>query len=252
MNQFRTPEEAHEHSLLTLNTLYDHDEFMDSIESVADLGCGAGLDILWWSNLMTKDEVPEPHNYKCFAIDKDLRHITNKGQFPTNVVTLKGDYEKALMPITVDLLWAHNSFQYTTNPLKTLKRWNSFMNEDGMLIIEVPLSTKIEYNRFTHAVADRQFYDFNISNMMYMLAVNGFDCNDGYFLKRLDSNWLSIAVYKSDIEPMDPFKTPLYDVAESGLLPESAVDCIMKYGYLHQWELQTRWIDGLITNWANI
>jgi len=249
-----TPQESHAHSLKTLNLLYDHDDFMDSIESVADLGCGQGHDVMWWATLETRDDPPEPHNYKVYAVDKDLRRVTLRSSFPDNVVTLKGNYEKAILPTTVDLLWSHNSFQYTTNPLSTLKRWNSFLNEDGMLIIILPMQSYTEHNRILHTVHDRQFYNLNIVNMMYMLALNGFDCADGHFYKSLDpmDNWLHIAVYKSSQAPMDPFKTSIYEVAETGLLPECAVDTINKYGYLRQQNLMTTWIDGTLTDWMRV
>jgi len=245
-------QKSHEHSLQVLNTLNDHDDFMESIESVADLGCGQGDDIMWWSTLTTRDDTPEPHDYKCYAVDKDLRKVTRRGEFPTNVISLKGDFEKAIMPTPVDLIWSHDSFQYCTNPLTTLKRWNSFLNEDGMLCMVIPQTSYYEHNRVLHTVHDRQFFNLNITNMMYMLALNGFDCAGGHFLKKDNDPWLSLAVYKSDIAPMDPFKTSIYDVAETGLLPDSAADSINKYGYLRQQNLFTRWLDGTLTDWMKV
>ncbi len=245
-------QKSHEHSLETLLTLYDHDDFMDSIGSMADLGCGAGDDIMWWSTLETREDPPEPHNYQCYAIDKDLRKVTRRGEFPDNVVTLKGDFEKNILPVQVDLLWSHDSFQYCTNPLSALKRWNSFLNEDGMLCMVIPQTVDFEFNRLMMSVHDRQYFNLNIANMIYMLALNGFDCADGHFLKKPGDPWLHIAVYKSDIAPMDPFKTSLYEVAETGLMPESAADGILKYGYLKQQNLFTHWIDGTLTDWMKI
>ena len=247
-----TPQESHEHSLKTLMTLYDHDDFMDSIESMADLGCGQGYDIMWWGTLETRDDPPEPHNYKCYAVDRDLRKVTRRNEFPDNVITLKGNFEKAILSTKVDLLWSHDSFQYTTNPLATLKRWNSFLNEDGMLIIILPMQSYVEHNRILHTAHDRQFYNLNIVNMMYMLAVNGFDCADGHFLKEPKDPWLHIAVYKSDIAPMDPFKTSLYDLVDTKLLPSDVSDTILKYGHIRQSNILTRWIDGRLTDWSAV
>ena len=48
-NMFRNEEESHQHSLQTLNQLYEYDDFMMSIKTVADLGCGTGKDLIWWA-----------------------------------------------------------------------------------------------------------------------------------------------------------------------------------------------------------
>jgi len=76
-----------------------------------------------------------------------------------------------------------------------------------------------------------------------MLAVNGFDCNDAYFLKEENDPWLHVAVYKSDVAPMDPKTTTWYQLAEKNLLNDSVVACLNKYGYVRQEELVTSWLD---------
>ena len=42
---FAHPGDSHNHSLETLNQLVEYDEFMESITSVVDLGCGNGDDM---------------------------------------------------------------------------------------------------------------------------------------------------------------------------------------------------------------
>ena len=51
MVPFKNAYESHEHSRKTLDLLYGYDSFLDSIESVADFGCGSGLDTHWWATL---------------------------------------------------------------------------------------------------------------------------------------------------------------------------------------------------------
>ena len=63
---FKNLDEAHAHSLETLNLLYKYSDFMRSIKTVADLGCGAGKDLAWWATRTTDDEDrPEPLDIKC-------------------------------------------------------------------------------------------------------------------------------------------------------------------------------------------
>jgi hypothetical protein len=76
-----------------------------------------------------------------------------------------------------------------------------------------------------------------------MLAVNGFDCRDAYFLKEENSPWISAAVYKTEIEPMDPKTTSWYDLADLNLLNDSVVNSLNKYGYVKQDEIITNWLD---------
>jgi hypothetical protein len=66
---FRNLDEAHAHSLQTLNQLYEYDDFMGSIRTVADIGCGQGKDLEWWATRTTRDDLPEPLNIVCQGID---------------------------------------------------------------------------------------------------------------------------------------------------------------------------------------
>ena len=66
---FRNIEESHKHSLETLNQLYKYEDFMKSIGTVADLGCGSGQDLEWWVTRTTNDEQAAPLNIKCQGID---------------------------------------------------------------------------------------------------------------------------------------------------------------------------------------
>lgn len=247
MAPFRNAQESHEHSLETLNLLYQYDSFLDSLEVIADIGCGSGLDIRWWATLMTRDDPPEPRNYKCFAIDKDLKGFLPEIQELSNVRCYEDDFERtdprSILPIKVDLLWSHNSFQYVTNPLGALKLWNGLMNVNGMLVLIFPLSTRYEYNRIQTNSWNGCYYNHNIVNLMYMLAVNGFDCRDAYFKVSPDNSWLSVAVYKTEIEPLNPQTTTWYDLSDLGLLNDSVVNCIQRFGYVRQEEIITSWLD---------
>ena len=76
-----------------------------------------------------------------------------------------------------------------------------------------------------------------------MLAVNGFDCRDAYFLKEENNPWLHAAVYKSNIAPMDPKKTTWFDLADLNLINDSVIDSLNKFSYVKQEEIITTWLD---------
>jgi len=227
----------------TLNLLYEYDSFLDSIEVVADMGCGNGQDLEWWATLMTRDDPPEPHNYLCYAIDKNIKQLDASVLENTNIVAIEGNFETRLIPRQVDLIWCYNSFQYVTNPLGTLKVWNETMNVNGMLVLTVPQFQSYEYNRLKTRSISGCYYHYNICNLMYMLAVNGFDCRDCYFDMKENDPWIKAAVYKSEHAPMDPATTTWFDLADKHLVNDSVIQSLNKYSQVVQEELLFTWLD---------
>ena len=243
MSQFKNAEASHAHSLRTLEMLYEYDDFMDSLRVVADFGCGSGLDLAWWATRESRDDPPEPHNYICYAVDHNVNQLEQQVLDLPNVWALPGNFEERVVPREVDLLWCHDAFQYALNPLQTLKVWNQSMNQDGMLLITVPQFQTYQYNRAVTRSVSGCYYHYNACNLMYMLAVNGFDCRDCYILKDANDPWLSMAVYKSDVEPMNPATTSWHDLAQTGLLNPSVLESLNKYGHVRQEELIFKWFD---------
>lgn len=236
---------SHKHSLETLNLLYEYDSFMDSLEVVADMGCGSGLDTKWFAELTTRDDPPEPHNYVCYAVDRNIKTFdTSILDTNSNIVTIEGDFEsKRLIPRQVDLMWCHDSFQYVTNPLNTLKLWNENMNVNGMLVLVLPQHQSYQYNRLKTRSVSGCYFTYNICNLMYMLAVNGFDCRDSYFDMAENSEWIKVAVYKSEHAPMDPITTTWFDLVDKHLVNDSVIQSLNKYNQVIQEELLFTWLD---------
>lgn len=243
MTQFKNAEASHEHSLQTLELLYQYDDFMDSIRTVADIGCGSGLDTEWWATRETRDDPPEPHNYSCYAIDINPSLVEDRVRELNNVRVIEKHFEDFMMPYPIDMIWCHDAFQYAMNPLATLRCWNKLMSVNGMMVLTVPQMQSYQYNRVVTRSISGCYYHYNACNLIYMLAVNGFDCRDSYVLKEANDPWLSIAVYKSDVEPMDPATTSWFDLATSGLLNDSVLESLNRYGHVRQEELLFKWFD---------
>lgn len=240
---FKNDLESHEHSLDVLKMLYEYDSFLDSLKVIADMGCGSGLDVKWWAELTTRDDPPIPHEYTVYAIDRDLSKIDKTIlQANKNIIPLQADFESVHIPLQVDLMWSHDSFQYAMNPLATLARWNRYMNKDGMLVLNVPMHTTYAYDRLQTRSYSGCYYTYNVCNLMYMLAVNGFDCRDCYIYMAPNYGWIHFAVYKS-YEAMDPATTSWFDLADKNLLNDSVVASLNKYGSVRQEELIFTWLD---------
>jgi SAM-dependent methyltransferase len=239
---FRNHEESHAHSRQTLDWLYEHDDFMASIDTLVDLGCGAGLDLEWWATRTTRDENPKPLDINCTGVDlADKLSVAHKHK---NIVYQRNDFETQIhtpKKKKYDVLWCHDAFQYVINPLETLKQWHSIAAPGAMLCLIVPQTTNIEYRNLS-VIQNVGFHHYTLVNLIHMLAVSGWDCNAGFFLKRPDEPWLHAIVYRSDIGPQDP-KISWHKLADLGLLPESAVQSINKHGFLNQRDLVLPWLD---------
>jgi len=241
---FKNTDESHAHSLEILNTLFEYDDFMMSIGTLVDLGCGSGLDLEWWSTRTTRDDAPEPLNIKCTGIDQTSAPLLFK-KYP-NIKYQMLDFEDlSSLPKTpkFDVLWCHDAFQYCINPLATLAKWNAIAEDGAMLVISVPQTTNMDIRQLSFTQPHGNYYHHTTVSLMHMLAVNGWDCNAGFFLKRPQDNWIHAIVYKSDHAPMDPKTTSWYDLVDKNLLPETAVNSIKRHGHLRQQDLVLVWID---------
>jgi hypothetical protein len=243
MVHFKNALESHEHSRDVLDMLYQYDTFMDSVKVVADMGCGEGLDVNWWATLMTRDDPPEPHNYIVYAVDRNIDRIDPDIKTLNNVKAIAADFEQTyILPRLVDVIWSHDSFQYAINPLSTLHNWNQQMNINGMLVLNLPIAQTYAYDRIQTRSFSGCYYNHNICTLMYMLAVNGFDCRDCYVYMAANYGWIHMAVYKT-MDPMDPANTTWFDLADKNLVNDSVKTSLNKWGYVRQEDLMFTWLD---------
>jgi hypothetical protein len=244
MALFKNAVESHKHSLKTLNLLYEYDTFLDSLTVIADMGCGEGADSLWWANLETRDEPPEPHNYIVYAVDQDVSRLLPEAKAHDRIIPIESDYDVKTLPRKADLVWAHDTLQYSRDPFKTLAAWKANMNENGMLVISVPQGTyfSTEENRWVITSHSHQYYNYNLLSLIYMLAISGFDCNDAYFYKEPGTPWLYAAVYASKYGPLEGSPT-WYDIADRGLINASLINSVQRNGYAKLEEVIVSWLD---------
>jgi SAM-dependent methyltransferase len=246
ISSFKNSQASHAHSRQTLDMLYEHDDFMESVGRVADLGAGRdALDALWWAEATTRDDSPQPLNISVVAIDQfetfsPARRNKNLSYQRSDIETWK-ECTKGF-----DVLWCHDTFQYMINPLQCLTNWWHVTSRNGMLVLIVPQTTNLEFNDEAFDLPSGCFYNHTLVSLIYMLATTGWDCGTGFFRKQPGNPWLHAVVYRSDQPPRDPRCTSWYDLAESGRLPESAVRSINKYGYLRQRDLVLPWLDKSI------
>lgn len=247
---FSNPEQSHAHSLHTLNTFYEFDDFMESIGTLIDMGCGSGLDLEWWATRTTRDENPKPLDIDCTGVDRpvsmamakryrNMRYISQDFQDPIRVQNKK-----------FDVIWCHDAFQFVIDPFVTLSRWRDITAPDGMLVLIVPQTTNIEGNRQEFEQISGCYWHWTLVNLMHVLAVSGWNCGTGFFKKAANDPWLHAVVYRGEHEPMDPATTTWYDLADLGVLPGSAVASINRHGFVKQKELILPWLDKSVASFA--
>lgn len=243
MAPFKNAHYSHEHSLETLQLIYGYDDFLDSLTTIADMGCGAGYDSQWWAKLETREEPPEPRNYTVYAVDQNIVQLdpSVKETCP-NIIPIEANFETVQLPTKADLIWAHDSFQYSKDPLGTLKNWRANMNLNGMLSIAVPQTTFVQNNRIQIISQNYQYYNYNVLSLMYILALSGFDCRDAYFYRKHNTPWLHAAVYVSKHEPV-PAHASWHDLVDRQLVPDCVINSVNKYGYARLEDIVVRWLD---------
>jgi SAM-dependent methyltransferase len=247
---FAHPGDSHQHSLETLNQLYEYDDFMLSIRNMVDLGCGFGDDLVWWATRTTRDDDPQPLNIKCHGIDLGGNSlVVNEHE---NITYQQCNFEDTL---TVpdggfDILWCHDAFQYAVNPIQTLSNWWHIASPGGMLSLTVPVTQQIHRRQLSYVLPNGHYYHHTMVSLMYMLATAGWDCGAGFFKQTLTEPWIHAVVYKSDQPPQNPRDINWNTLVELNLLPQSAVKSIYAHSALQQQDLVVPWIDGSLLSMA--
>lgn len=243
MSSFGSPHEKHEHSFKNvLSYMYEYDDFMDSVGRVIDLGCDVeATDMLWWANATTRDETQTPLGIKCVGVN-----TFEKLNVKHSSISYQNHDIESLNRVkrTFDIVWCYDQLQYLLNPYQALSNWWHIAEKDAMLVIAVPQTVNTEYHIQEYNLSLGHKYHYTMPQLIYMLAVSGWDCRSGFFKKTPGDSWLYAIVYKSNVEPIDPKETNIYKLAEqTELLPQCAVDGIHKYGKLRQRDLILPWLD---------
>lgn len=240
------------HSLTIMESLYQYDDFMESIGCLVDLGCGDGHDLQWWASATTREDDPQPLNIKCVGVDLfDQLGVARKFH---NITYQCRDFETPLNKVLdgYDVLWCHDAFQYAVDPMATLGLWWQVANPNAMLMISVPQTILVNQRRLAYYLPSHAWYHHTLVSLIRMLATTGWDCRGGFFQQLPNDPWITAVVYKSAQAPRNPKNLTWYDIMETGLLPESADRSIHAHGHLRQQDLILPWLDKSMASMAQL
>jgi hypothetical protein len=107
----------------------------------------------------------------------------------------------------------------------------------------------VVHHKFKNYVYPQQLNTFTMTQLIYLLALNGFDCKDAYFKKQPYEDTIEVITYKIQ-EPVD-YTTSWYELDELELLSENMSDIINRIGYLTDNGLVTTWADGEVFDYRH-
>ena len=247
---FADAHESHAHSMQTLQYLDGFVDFKLSIKQLLDIGSGEGLDLDWWANATDGDlDNPQPLNIKCVGLDRKPKQPYNC----ENIMLVKHDFNTTeRLPFSerkFDVVWCHDALQYAHSPLHLLGAISKQMSVNSMLYLCVPSTVNVVHHKFKNYTFANQYATFTLTQLVYLLALNGFDCADAYFKKPAFEDYIEVICYKNQ-DPVD-YASTWYQLDELGLLSENMSDIINRIGYLTDNGLVTKWVDGEVFDYRH-
>ena len=97
--------------------------------------------------------------------------------------------------------------QHIYSPVEFLGRENRAMSTGSMLYLCVPCTVSVYQNRFQNYTILKNYNTFTVSQILYLLALNGFDVNDFYLKKEKYTDIIEVLTYK-ERDPL-PYNTSL-------------------------------------------
>lgn len=226
-------------------------EFKRSIKSLAYIGThDHGEELERIATLDDSDEENPKHlKFKISVVDKEIsspfKSISTKYDW---VTCIEHDLtQEVRLPFSnrkFDIMWLSNILQLVPDPLGFLRLVSKNTAKNGMLYISVPQT--IGYNRRTprNYWYSGQINNFSVTQLIYFIAICGFDVKDFYCKKLTYDDQIQLVTYKNtDCYEGIPSWS---DLAEKNIFNDNINEVISNHDFLTDQGLRTMWLDGTI------
>lgn len=235
--------------LVELHDIGEHHSFMGNLRKVAVMNDPLGADSAWFSDYRSHPEQAKSQLTVTNFCTKDETRVVHKRD---NITTSINDMSNtSFKNDSFDFIWAANALQKSTNPMETITHWWNILKQDGMLVIGVPQTNYIDdLGRWQVINKPGEYFNWNLINLIQVLAVCGFDCRDGHFKQKRHQDMIWAAVYKGTQQPLDPLDSSWYKLQELNLTPKTMDSSINRKGYPGWNDLKFNWLDGRVYDLA--
>jgi SAM-dependent methyltransferase len=230
--------------------LFD-DTMWDQFLTVLDIGCGDGRHAHWWG---TRRPFNQKEEFAPFTQCKAIDLFEPSNDYKNSFEFSQGDYHKLpWSKHTFDIVWSHYSLQYSTNPHKALWEWRRVLKPDGRLYLTVPSHDYWFKDKIYHSVEHNWGTTFTLANLIYMLALCGYDTSQGCYYKSKKDPFIRIDVpVNSKLKkPLDNLETSLYDLIDMSLLPPHLEQAVSRKGILRDEDFIITWSTGLVRDFRS-
>jgi SAM-dependent methyltransferase len=158
---------------------------LDDVRSIIDVGCGYGMHCAWFA-----------------AQGLDVTGVSTDISEELRTHARAHGYQLAQMDMhfldmdenCLDMVWSHHCLEHSFGPLLALWEWQRVLKPGGILAVTVPPhKTMIVSGHFTAG--------WSIGQLLYVLAVTGFDVANGSFVRE---GYNVRALVRKPDQPIDP------------------------------------------------
>jgi len=116
-----------------------------------------------------------------------------------------------------------------------------------MLYLCVPSTINVVHHMFQNYTPPGHVNTFTVTQLLYLLGLNGFDIKDYYLQKLKYDDVIQVVVYK-ERDPL-PYDTTWYAMTDMNIVSDNMREIIMRNGTLEDQGLVTTWLDGTVQDY---
>ena len=132
-----------------------------------------------------------------------------------------------------DALWSHHCLEHIPNALEALIEWRRLLRPAGRLFLTVP--------EIGLRMSSGHVHNFNIPQLMYLLAVAGFDCSGKRFTKVRSHLRAEVAKARNYDPDENGPEFSLPQLADYGLFSSSIARSIRETGRFDATDVHLKW-----------